>query len=398
MEVEKINNAELSVKEYQSQRVVTFKDIDTVHGRPDGTARKRFNDNKKHFIEGEDFFKTTCAEVRPFFGQTPPNGFNPNADIVLLTESGYLMLVKSFTDDLAWDVQRQLVKSYFRKEKKHDVKVLTVTSRDVCKMLGRRSQTHGVILREIRECIAELEEMGFNRLDFFMDSTYPTSHSGMQPQFNCTERGCEYFSWRLGPVERKAFIAEFKDRFRRMQGVLDNKPVRDVVRLGARPEGGTVFRLYKNNQWGILVIDDEVYNLTPEEMTFVAEMIPALSKKGIRQIKAVVQAYLEHSRKGGKLEKIGEYHCLNEEITEIPVLQETATSANPRRLKVDEARSLNEVVNLSMEDAKTRYRMGRTGLLEIANKTGAIVSGGGAGKRILLDRKKLDDYFQNISY
>ena len=38
----------------------------------------------------------------------------PPQDITLITESGYLMLVKSFTDDLAWDVQRQLVNLYFR--------------------------------------------------------------------------------------------------------------------------------------------------------------------------------------------------------------------------------------------------------------------------------------------
>lgn len=109
-----IGNSDICVKEYDGQRVVTFKDIDAVHGRPDGTARKRFNDNRKHFVEGEDFFKVKCSEVRPFFGQTPPNGFNPDADIVLLTESGYLMLVKSFADDLAWEVQRQLVSSYFK--------------------------------------------------------------------------------------------------------------------------------------------------------------------------------------------------------------------------------------------------------------------------------------------
>lgn len=34
--------------------------------------------------------------------------------MTLITESGYLMLVKSFTDDLAWRVQRELVKGYFR--------------------------------------------------------------------------------------------------------------------------------------------------------------------------------------------------------------------------------------------------------------------------------------------
>ena len=33
-----------------------------------------------------------------------------------MTESGYLMLVKSLMDDLSWKVQRQLVSSYFKKD------------------------------------------------------------------------------------------------------------------------------------------------------------------------------------------------------------------------------------------------------------------------------------------
>lgn len=108
-----INNQNVLIKEYEGKRVITFKDIDMVHNRPEGTARKRFNDNKKHFIEGEDYFKVKCSEVRPFFGQTLPNGFNPKADVTLMTESGYLMLAKSLTDDLSWDVQRKLVNDYF---------------------------------------------------------------------------------------------------------------------------------------------------------------------------------------------------------------------------------------------------------------------------------------------
>ena len=111
-EIEKINNLELAVKVYQNQRVITFKDIDTVHERPEGTARKRFNDNRRHFIEGEDFFKITPSEFRTAIGDMDLRQQN---DITLITESGYLMLVKSFTDDLAWQVQRQLVKNYFRK-------------------------------------------------------------------------------------------------------------------------------------------------------------------------------------------------------------------------------------------------------------------------------------------
>lgn len=108
-----INKTELPIKEYQGQRVVTMKEIDEVHQRPDGTARKRFNDNKNHFIEGTDFFTITQPSEIRTLGLERPQGGTPKS-VTLITESGYLMLVKSFTDDLAWTVQRQLVNIYFR--------------------------------------------------------------------------------------------------------------------------------------------------------------------------------------------------------------------------------------------------------------------------------------------
>ncbi len=101
-------DSEISIKEYKGERVVTFRDIDTVHNRPDGTARKRFNYNRDRFIEGVDFFNVQMSEKRTL-------GFDvPNRGLTLITESGYLMLVKSFADDLAWEVQRKLVNCYFR--------------------------------------------------------------------------------------------------------------------------------------------------------------------------------------------------------------------------------------------------------------------------------------------
>lgn len=109
-ELIKIGNQEISVKEFQGKRVVTFKDVDMVHERPEGTARKRFNDNKERFIEGEDYFKITPSEFRTAIGEMDIRQQN---DVTLLTEQGYLMLVKSFTDDLAWKVQRELVNTYF---------------------------------------------------------------------------------------------------------------------------------------------------------------------------------------------------------------------------------------------------------------------------------------------
>lgn len=113
----KIEDTEIQIREYNGQRVVTFKDIDTVHQRPNGTAKRNFQHNKKHFVDGEDYIivnrDNQKDEIRTF-------GFSiPSRGITLVTESGYLMLAKSFTDDLSWEVQRQLVNGYF-KVKEHD--------------------------------------------------------------------------------------------------------------------------------------------------------------------------------------------------------------------------------------------------------------------------------------
>ena len=95
---------------------MTFKDIDTVHERPEGTARKRFADNKDRFTLGKHYFvlypkdleNTELSEKR-----TLEKCVLSNRGTALITEKGYLLLVKSFTDDLAWKVQEDLIDTYF---------------------------------------------------------------------------------------------------------------------------------------------------------------------------------------------------------------------------------------------------------------------------------------------
>lgn len=106
-----INNQNLQVKEYEGKRVVTFKEIDAVHQRPNGTARRSFNENKDKFIVGEDYFVVSANEIRTQNIMDIDKRLTQY--VVFVTYSGYLMLTKSFTDDLAWRVQRELVNSYF---------------------------------------------------------------------------------------------------------------------------------------------------------------------------------------------------------------------------------------------------------------------------------------------
>lgn len=103
-----IGNSDISIKEYKGQRVVTFKDIDMAHGRPEGTARKSFWRNQEHFVQNKDYFVLNTDEAKELFEIVAPNG------LALITERGYLLLVKPFTDKLSWEVQNQLVDSYFR--------------------------------------------------------------------------------------------------------------------------------------------------------------------------------------------------------------------------------------------------------------------------------------------
>lgn len=113
-EVIAIENTEMQIREYNGQRVVTFKDIDTVHQRKPGTAKASFRRNKKYFQEETDYVVLARNSIGTLstIENIPPKG------ITLLTESGYLMIVKTFTDDLSWKVQRELVNTYFRAKAK----------------------------------------------------------------------------------------------------------------------------------------------------------------------------------------------------------------------------------------------------------------------------------------
>ena len=108
---ELINGTQMPIREYNGQRVVTFRDIDNVHHRPDGTAHRNFKANRKHFIECVDFFKVCADEIR--LHKIIDLSTKAHEDITLVTLSGYLMISKSFTDEFSWSIQRMLVNSYF---------------------------------------------------------------------------------------------------------------------------------------------------------------------------------------------------------------------------------------------------------------------------------------------
>jgi len=109
-EIISINGQMLPVREYNGQRVVTIADIAIVHGISKKNIQENFRNNRKHFIENTDYFHLKGKKAI----QNIWVGSSTTTQINVFSETGYLMLVKSLTDDLSWQVQRELVNGYFR--------------------------------------------------------------------------------------------------------------------------------------------------------------------------------------------------------------------------------------------------------------------------------------------
>jgi len=104
------HTAKLNIVVFRNEPVLTFSMIDQAHVKSGETAKRSFSRNKKRFTEGKHYHlvpHAQAAELRPYGVEVPPRG------LTLITKRGYLLLVKSFTDDLAWEVQEQLVDYYF---------------------------------------------------------------------------------------------------------------------------------------------------------------------------------------------------------------------------------------------------------------------------------------------
>lgn len=104
-----IAGSDFAIKEINGNRVVTLKDISEIHKVPECNLRQNFFRNKKHFIKDVDYFNVVGKKACDYLSRA-----NNVTQLNVFTESGYLMLVKSLTDDLSWQVQRVMVNSYFK--------------------------------------------------------------------------------------------------------------------------------------------------------------------------------------------------------------------------------------------------------------------------------------------
>ena len=173
---------------------------------------------------------------------------------------------------------------------------------------------------------------------------------------------------------------------------MEGKPVNGVTNKNligmADMEQEPVIRLFESNIGSVLLIDNDVYGLMPEETETVRRLIPELEKNGVNQIKKVLIAILESSTKSGKLSEITSWRLENEEV------EPEKPDIPKKKAKEEESIDLNNVEALSMSQTKIRYGLGYEAIQRAARECGALIS---VGSRRLYSRRKLDKYFESLA-
>lgn len=128
-----INDKAVTRIEYHGKAIISCSMVDKIHEKTQKTAYQAFIHHKHRFVEGKHYFDLPY-EVWSGFAvfdvldhQTTENGFGggatppPNTktrgghtrNMIFLTEIGYAKLIKSFDDDLAWEIYDLMVDNYF---------------------------------------------------------------------------------------------------------------------------------------------------------------------------------------------------------------------------------------------------------------------------------------------
>ena len=90
-------------------------DIARIHHQPLKEINRRINNNRKQFIDGVDVVDLLSGSepLRKFAEENNLIGSNRTQHVYMLSERGYLKLLKIMDDDKAWDIYNDIVDNYF---------------------------------------------------------------------------------------------------------------------------------------------------------------------------------------------------------------------------------------------------------------------------------------------
>ena len=95
-----------------------------------------------------------------------------------------------------------------------------IDSRDVAKIVEKE---HKNLIRDIKRYYKELNQLNFEPVDFFIESSYLDGKGERRLCYLVTEKGCEFIAHKLTSIKGTKFTATYIDRFHEMKGALDGR-------------------------------------------------------------------------------------------------------------------------------------------------------------------------------
>lgn len=160
--------------QWQGQRIMTLQQVAQVHKMPLNSVQIDFNRHKnQRFVQDVHYFSFVGREARKALLDANTDNLSVLKKSfghatrwlrIGLTEAGYMRLCKIMTDDMSWDVQEQLIQSYFRLKKIESgtmekiLEMLTLTAANQCRLIENIScmcdtlaKEHSMLLKALNE-------------------------------------------------------------------------------------------------------------------------------------------------------------------------------------------------------------------------------------------------------
>lgn len=93
---------------------------------------------------------------------------------------------------------------------------------------------HKNLMRDVRNYVAELNQLKIEPVDFFQESKYKDGKGEERPCYNITKKGCEFIAHKLTGIKGTKFTALYINRFHDMEEQLKPKSSAEMLLIYAQ--------------------------------------------------------------------------------------------------------------------------------------------------------------------
>lgn len=177
------------------------------------------------------------------------------------------------------------VSNIFTKEK-------TISSLEVAEMIEKE---HKNLMRDVRNYVAELNQLKIEPVDFFQESKYKDGKGEERPCYNITKKGCEFIAHKLTGIKGTKFTALYINRFHDMEEQLKPKSSAEMLLIYAQ-------QFYEQEQ-RLQSVEHNIKQIEAKITTHDENYYTIAGYASLRGIRVDVNRANMYGRKASKLSK-----------------------------------------------------------------------------------------------